>query len=376
MKVHGRTSISEFLGDFLVYRNLNPVDARLPEFPVLQAAVGLGRGSIPRKSNPEYGRVIVEILNRICALDQTKRNIQKVIYLGSVEQLDVAACKHICAAGQYNGIAFICNETSDTPRLELREEDSVTIVTANKWSLLSEFDALCRSRGFNATGETALITEIDTTVIGARGRNDAVIAQVRLEAAFRIIKENMSQYFNRTAFQQAYETLNQPLFHPFTEDNQDYLVYLCLAIGSGVVQLDALVEQVQSGKLTTFAQFLHNVEQRVASLPADMQFIHNKFFDSFAEGDPTPFKLFRMNEYKQTIERMGCCADTLSAEEILRQEIVITEEVRDFIFTHKLQGMLVFGISDKPDEASLPTNDLAVRGFQPVHQTITHSIGE
>jgi hypothetical protein len=36
----------------------------------------------------------------------------------------------------------------------------------------------------------------------------------------------------------------------------------------------------------------------------------------------------------------------------------------------------VFGLSDKPDEASLPTGDLAVRGFLPIHQIITLSVGQ
>ncbi len=376
MKVYGRTSISEFLGDFLVYRNLNPVDPRLPDYLELEVAAGLGKSRIPRKSDPNYGKIIVEILKRICDLDYGKNEIKKIVFVGSVEQLDVAAFKHICLAGGYNGIAFICTETSESPQFVVKEEGNLTIITANRWYLLDEFKNLCHSRGFIPQENTAVITEIDTTVIGARGRNDGVIAQVRLEAAFRIIKENMSPYFNTNAFQQAYDTLNQSLYHPFTSDNQDYLVYTCLAIGSGVIQLNSLIEQYQNGTLKSFHDFIQSVQQRVAALPADMQFIHSKFFDAYTDGDPTPFKLFRMNEYKQTIEHMGCCDDTTSVDEMLKREIVITEEVRDFLLSYKLKGSLVFGISDKPDEASLPTNDLSIRGYQSIHQTITHSVGE
>ena len=35
MKVYGRTTVSEFLGDRVVFRNLEPVDERLPGFGCL-----------------------------------------------------------------------------------------------------------------------------------------------------------------------------------------------------------------------------------------------------------------------------------------------------------------------------------------------------
>ena len=73
---------------------------------------------------------------------------------------------------------------------------------------------------------------------------------------------------------------------------------------------------------------------------------------------------------------MGCLDDAVPPDEMLKKEIVLTEEVRDFILSWKLQGTVVFGLSDKPDEASLPTGDLSVRGFQPIHHIMTHAIGE
>jgi hypothetical protein len=39
------------------------------------------------------------------------------------------------------------------------------------------------------------------------------------------------------------------------------------------------------------------------------------------------------------------------------------------------RGALVFGLSDKPDEASIPTPELAKQGFQPIHSTPTHIVG-
>ena len=38
------------------------------------------------------------------------------------------------------------------------------------------------------------------------------------------------------SFQTAYERLNQPEYHPFTTDNQDFLVYICLILGGGLIE--------------------------------------------------------------------------------------------------------------------------------------------
>ena len=54
MKVYGISEISEFLGDFVVYRNLEPVDPRLPGLGELRVEAGLPGDVIPRKSQPDY----------------------------------------------------------------------------------------------------------------------------------------------------------------------------------------------------------------------------------------------------------------------------------------------------------------------------------
>ena len=39
------------------------------------------------------------------------------------------------------------------------------------------------------------------------------------------------------------------------------------------------------------------------------------------------------------------------------------------------QGALLFGLSDKPDEASVPEASLAAQGYQPIHRQETHAVG-
>jgi len=93
-------------------------------------------------------------------------------------------------------------------------------------------------------------------------------------------------------------------------------------------------------------------------------------------GDPTPFKAFRRNEYRVTIAKMGCLPDSAPVEELLAGEIVITEEVRRAALDWQARGALIFGLSDKPDEASLPTPKQVGQGFPPLHRKETHVVGE
>ncbi|MBU1878945.1 MAG: hypothetical protein KJ734_08340, partial [Chloroflexi bacterium] len=67
---YGLTSLREFLGDFVVYRNLVPADPRLPTVGELRESLGLGDGAVPRKAEPAYGRVVTEMLRRARALDR------------------------------------------------------------------------------------------------------------------------------------------------------------------------------------------------------------------------------------------------------------------------------------------------------------------
>jgi len=59
MQVFGRSIVSEFLGDKIVYRNLIPQDERLLSLREIGKKIGLSSGEIPRKSEKDYATVIV-----------------------------------------------------------------------------------------------------------------------------------------------------------------------------------------------------------------------------------------------------------------------------------------------------------------------------
>ncbi len=375
MKNYGRTSVHEFLGDFVVYRNLTPADPRLPPLAEIRQHVGLPAGVIPRKSQPEYARVMAHLLRQARALETSSVSIEQLVYVGDTRMNDGTAFANLCRAGDWPGMAFIGSEKADPAQAEVIEQDEGTLYLSNRWAALPDFDRFCREREFPLDERTAVIVDLDKTALGARGRNDHVIDRARVEAVRRTVGDLLGEGFDPEGFQAAYDRLNQVEFHPFTADNQDYLAYVCLILGSGLYQLEPLVAEVRAGRMTTFDQFIAEVNDRATELPADLRRIHSSVYKLAQQGDPTPFKAFRYNEYQTTVGRMGHLNDDASVAELLREEIVITQEVREMALKWRAQGALLFGLSDKPDEASVPTENLVAQGYRAIHQVETHAVG-
>jgi hypothetical protein len=373
---YGCTSIYAFLEDFVVYRNLVPMDQRLPSLAEMRGSVGLPAGVVPRKSQPAYARVMVYLLQQARGLEAAGISIERLVYVGDTRMNDGTAFANICRAGGWPGLAFIGSERGDSARVEVAEQDEGTLYLANRWAAVADFDNFCREQGFPLDERTAVIIDLDKTALGARGRNDHVIDRARVEAVRRTVGDLLGADFDPESFQTAYDVLNQPEFHPFTADNQDYLAYVCLILGSGLYALEPLVAEVRAGRMGAFEQFIGEVDGRAEGLPANLRNIHDSVYDFARRGDPTPFKAFRYNEYRATVERMGWLDDDAPAAELLEKEIVVTQEVREIVLAWRKRGALLFGLSDKPDEASIPMDDLAAQGYQAIHQVSTHAVGE
>ena len=117
------------------------------------------------------------------------------------------------------------------------------------------------------------------------------------------------------------------------------------------------------------------VEERKETLSEPLQVIHSEILTRTREGDPTPFKDFRRTEYLATVERMGVLDDGAQVDDLLREEILITAEVKQVADLWASKGALLFGLSDKPDEASVPSIEQAAQGYQPIHRSMTHVVG-
>jgi hypothetical protein len=364
------------LADLVVYRNLVPMDHRLPPLDEVRTDLGLPHGAIPRKSEPAYAQVIVRLLKEARALDAPGTPVERLVYVGDTRLNDGTAFGNICQAGNWPGLAFIAAERAEPRKTRIVENVGGRVYLANRWAALVEFERFCHEQDFPLDERTAVIVDLDKTALGARGRNDHVIDQARVEAVRRTVGEVLGEAFDPSVFQRGYDLLNQPEFHPFTSDNQDYLAYVCLILGSGLVDLRSLVGEIRAGRLGTFRGFVERVEGRRGDLAPGLRQIHGEIYARVRQGDPTPFKAFRRTEYRTTVERMGCLPDNASLEEFLAKEILITEEVREAALLWRERGALLFGLSDKPDEASVPSTELAIQGYHSIHRTESHAVGQ
>ncbi|MCP4425154.1 MAG: hypothetical protein GY803_11725 [Chloroflexi bacterium] len=376
MKSYGKTTVSEFLGDNIVYRNLEPVDERLPSLDDLREKVGLADGRMPRKSESDYAQVIVHMLRQAREFDTPGTEIKRLIFVGDTRLNDGLAFANICQAGGWPGIAFIGAENSKPAQVEIAPTDTgETLYLSNRWAEMADFDAYLAEHEFVVDEETAVVLDLDKTSLGARGRNDGVINRARVTAVFNTVAELLGADFDAPQFQTDYDRLNQVQFHPFTTDNQDYLAYICLIFGTGLTSMDNVERDVKNGSLTNFVQFISAIDAQAAQLPAALLPIHQDIYANVQAGDPTPFKAFRRNEFVATIGSMGQQPDDAPVADLIANDILITQEVRALALEWQSRGALLFALSDKPDEASLPTPELAAQGYQPIHRTPTHAVG-
>ena len=374
MRVYGRGRIQHFLGDLIVYRNLIPLDRRLPGLPDLRRELEIPTGVTPRKTSPEYARVIGRILELAQEMRGVRSPLERLLYIGDTRVNDGTAFINLLASGGWNGAAFICEEkTGEEERREKEEVPGGTILSCNRWAALASFNSYCAKEAIPIDEQTAVVIDIDKTAIGARGRNDHAIDEVRLLAMRRTARELLGDAFHEEEFQVDYARLNQSLYHPFTTDNQDYLAYACLILQSGAVTHDELFRALDEGELTEFTQFLSLVDYRKENLSPPLRQVHDSVHDAFLRGNPTPFPDFRHNEYKVTVEHMGHLKDETPAVRLLQEEIVITREVMEHAMDCHHAGALVFGLSDKPDEASIPNEK--IESYLPLHEIETHVIG-
>lgn len=369
MKVHGKAAMSDFVEDHMLYRNLVPMDPQLQEFRPA--------GNAPRKHEQAYAQLVAGLLRQARKMSALECELQRLIFVGDTQMSDAGAFNNLCLAGDWHGAAFIGNEDKETVRLEYTTSvNGFPVYLGNRWSLLSDFNQQLQKMDFSIDQATAVILDMDKTTLGARGRNAAVIDRARLQAVQQTVSGLIGEEFDEEAFQSAYKYLGQAAFHPFTADNQDYLAYICLILGSGMYRLEELVGRIKASSLQTFEQFIDEVEQRSDKLPAGLAEVHREVYRNVRLGDPTPFKSFRRNEYQTTAALLGCLPDIAPVEDMVRDEIVLTAEVRAVALAWKSSGALVFGLSDKPDEASVPAPGLAAQGWLPLHRMQTHVVGE
>ena len=367
-----RANLHATLGDFVVYRNLEPADQRLQGLTEIWPEIGLSSYRIPRKLEPDYATAVIHFLDQAQALRLPNRPLKRLLYIGDTVMNDGTAIANL---GQHRPIlGVICTER---PGEEKKVNVNQGIMTANRWGALKDFVPFVAEEGFPFDEEMAAIIDLDKTAMGARGRNDGAIDAARVEAVRRTMAEVLGRQFDIKRFREIYDELNQPPYHPFTADNQDYLAYICLMVGGGVYDDEALLTDLAAGHLSTFAQFVEACAERLQDrASSELWPVHQEVYTHFRRADPTPFKSFRYREYEETVARMDSLPADTDPGKLLAEEIVITREVVDLACFLRERGVLLFGLSDKPDEASIPRAELAGEGYAPIHRTRMKVVGE
>ncbi len=373
MGMAAESSLYEIVGDLVVFRNLSPVDPQIPGYDQAWAEMGMPGPERPRKQDPGFAQVLAWFLHRGRSLNGVRTRLAELIYLGDTVLADGNAFRNVRAAGGWRGWAFIAAERDETLAVDIREG----IFYANRWSALAEFASWLLAEGAALDARTAVIVDIDKTALGARGRNDTAIDRARVAAIEATVADALGASFDRDAFRRAYTAIIPARYHAFTADNQDYVAYICLMISAGFITLEELLHQVEAGELVSFADFIGRVDARQDVLPgAALRALHREIYDLVRVGDATPFKAFRRREYLETVRRMGCLPDDAPLGQRLVEEICLTREVFDFARWLAARGCLLMAVSDKPDEASLPTPELVAQGYLPLHRTRTHVVGQ
>ena len=390
MQYHATTTLHELFGDLVILRNLTPFDTRLPGLADAWQEMGLPGPRTPRKHEPEYARASVWFVRRARALDLPDTPVRELLFIGDTAMADGNAFRSLARAGGWPGWCFIGSEKLSQPAEFVQQADNVTL--SNRWAGLGEWLASAKAAGARMDAGTAVVIDMDKTAVAARGRNAPVMDAARIEGVERTVASSLGDAYNRDLFLTAYNTLNDPVFHPFTADNQDYLAYICLVLGAGLVELDALVADVQAGRMSSFRQFIDWSDGQSGSAgdrnpvfpkkpgfsepPAGLQAIHRDVYTLVLAGDPTPFKAFRRNEYLCTAARFGSLPVDAPVAQMLAEQVCITQEVREAALWLKARGCLLLTMSDKPDEATIPTPELAAQGYLPIHRLPTAAVGE
>ncbi len=390
MQNHGTTSLHEIFDDLVILRNLQPFDQRLPGLADAWQAMGLDGPRIPRKHEPEYARASVWFVRQARALDLPGADVRELLFIGDTAMADGNAFRNLARAGGWPGWCFIGAEKMSAPASLTAEADNVSL--GNRWALLAGWLAAVKAAGARLDQHTAVVVDMDKTAIAARGRNANVIDEARVVGLHRTAAGLLGDTFDLARVQAAHNELKEPVYHPFTADNQDYLAYICLAISAGLIDLSTLVGEIRAGQMRSFEQFIGWADGQLASdtgrnpvfsekpgfLPGldGLQAIHREVYPLVLAGDPTPFKAFRRQEYLCTAERFGRLPEDAPIEQMLAGQVCITQEVRETALWLKARGCLLLTMSDKPDEATLPTPELAAQGYLPLHRTPTTAVGE
>jgi len=342
-------TIADLTGDAVIYRDLEPCDPALPRLAELRARLGLPAGPPPRKRDATYARIVRALADTLQAA-RGSGPLTAIAVIGDTDN-DRLLAEHLRQSGPLPAYAFIGEDRPVAAESLVWHGDTAN---ATRWHLIHAWAAELDWRGAD-WARTAVLIDIDKTLLGPRGRSDGAIDDARAEGALAVAARLVPD-LDVALFRRIYAELCRREWHPFTLDNQDYVVATALLIATGATTLEALRERIENGSLEGFAPFLAFVEPGVHPALAPL---HAELRTLVAQGDPTPFKAFRRAELTATLARMADGRLTLCGD------------VYHLCWNLGQRGALLLAASDKPAESAMPTPAQLAAGLQPLHRTPT-----
>lgn len=341
-----QATIADLTADAVIYRDLEPCDPQLPRLGALRARLGLPDGPPPRKRERAYA-LVIQALAREAQAARGAPPLTALAVIGDTEN-DRLLAGHLQAMGELPTYGFIGEDRPVAPESLSWSGDTAT---ATRWHLIGPWAAALERRGVDWS-KTALLIDIDKTLLGPRGRSDGAIDDARAEAALAV-SAGLLPGLDVPAFRRIYIELCRKEWHPFTLDNQDYVAATALLIAAGALDMGALRAEVEGGVAGGFAGALATAAARV---PLGLAPLHEELRARVAEHDPTPFKSFRRSELTATLDRMA--DGRLSLCRILFE---VCQGLAG-------RGALCLAASDKPAESALPSPEQAAAGVPPLHR--------
>lgn len=342
-----QATIADLTADRVFYRDLEPCDPQLPRRRALAEGLGLPAHQPPRKREPAYARVALALAQAAQA-QRDAPPLTTLVVIGDTAN-DRLLAEFTRSECRFPAYCFIGADRPVAPEELTWDGDTAT---ATRWALLTPFVAELDRRGV-AWATTALLIDIDKTLLGPRGRSDGAIDDARAEGALAVAAEICGDDLAVATFRRIYADLCHTDWHGFTLDNQDYVTATALLSSTGAVDLEQLRAWVADPEPFSFADLLDQTAGR--TLPA-LAPLHAELRRLVALGDPTPFKAFRRAEFRATLERMADGRLTIGAE-LLALGHALAE-----------RGALIMAASDKPAESALPTPEQAAAGMLPLHR--------
>ncbi|HMN29584.1 MAG TPA: hypothetical protein PKE45_15655, partial [Caldilineaceae bacterium] len=138
MKNFGRARLADYFGDWVIYRNLEPLDKRLPGLKSAAYKMGLSGDQIPRKLDKEYAKAALWFVHETQRIRKVTTPVQELLFIGDTLLNDGQAYLDVRQLSGWRGACFIGSEKADKPAsVEIDEQQNV--YSANRWHALGSW---------------------------------------------------------------------------------------------------------------------------------------------------------------------------------------------------------------------------------------------